>query len=90
MQVESVTSKKQVNNHYVHNWVGPSIGYRIKIDKKLKSFHKIKTFRVEVWNHVLCIKLQTSKNKKLSRYNWMLENKNKCNKNLNYLNTCEI
>ena len=33
MQVESVTSKKQVNNHYVHNWVGPSIGYRIKIDK---------------------------------------------------------
>ena len=43
MQVESVTSKKQVNNHYVHNnWVGPSIGYRIKIDKKLKSFHKKK------------------------------------------------
>ena len=33
MQVESVTSKKQVNNNYVHNWVGPSIGYRIKIDK---------------------------------------------------------
>ena len=42
MQVESVTSKKQVNNHYVPYWVGPSIGYRIKIDKKTKSFHKKK------------------------------------------------
>ena len=40
MQVESVTSKEQVNNHYVPYWVGPSIGYRIKIDKNQN--HSIK------------------------------------------------